>query len=67
MTVQTLVEKVAGRIFVPLEASGRHVHVTAEQANILFGHVLLCTLPSKMLLLLELLASLRLRLRTVSE
>ena len=26
------------RIFVELEASGRHVHVTAQQANILFGH-----------------------------
>lgn len=38
MTVQTLVEKVAGRIFVPLEASGRHVHITKAQAEILFGH-----------------------------
>ena len=27
-----------GRIFVPLEASGRHVHVTKEQAMALFGH-----------------------------
>ena len=33
-----LAEKVAGRIFVPLEASGRHVHITREQAQILFGH-----------------------------
>ena len=38
MTVQTLVEKVAGRIFVPLEASGRHVHLTKAQAETLFGH-----------------------------
>ena len=36
--VQALAEKVAGRIFVPLEASGRHVHITREQAQILFGH-----------------------------
>jgi propanediol utilization protein len=27
-----------GRIFVELEASGRHVHVTKEQAQTLFGH-----------------------------
>ena len=33
-----LVEAVVGRIFVPLEASGRHVHITGEQARILFGH-----------------------------
>ena len=36
--METLVEKVAGRIFVPLEASGRHVHLTKAQAEILFGH-----------------------------
>ena len=35
-----LVEKVLRQIFVPLEASGRHVHVTAEQAKHLFGHAL---------------------------
>lgn len=35
-----LVEAVMGRIFVPLEASGRHVHVTKEQALALFGHPL---------------------------
>ena len=38
------IEKLAGavleRIFVPLEASGRHVHVTAQQAKTLFGHEL---------------------------
>ena len=36
--VQSLVEAVAGRIFVPLEASGRHVHITKAQADVLFGH-----------------------------
>ena len=35
-----IAEAVLGRIFVPLEASGRHVHVTKEQAQILFGHPL---------------------------
>ncbi len=38
--VKALAEAVAGRIFVPMEASGRHVHVTKEQAQILFGHPL---------------------------
>ena len=38
--LQALAEKVAGRIFVPLEASGRHVHITAAQAGQLFGHPL---------------------------
>lgn len=33
-----LVEELAGRLFVELEASGRHVHVTREQAMTLFGH-----------------------------
>lgn len=37
---QTLTEAVVGRIFVELEASGRHVHVTLEQAKQLFGHPL---------------------------
>lgn len=38
--LETLVEAVVGRIFIPLEASGRHVHVTKEQAMTLFGHSL---------------------------
>ena len=38
--LETLVEAVVGRIFIPLEASGRHVHVTKEQALTLFGHPL---------------------------
>ena len=36
--IQAAVEDVLGRLFVPLEASGRHVHVTQRQAKILFGH-----------------------------
>ena len=35
-----LTEQLVHRLFVELEASGRHVHVTKEQANILFGHPL---------------------------
>ena len=38
--VRAITEAVMGRIFVGLEASGRHVHVTKEQAQILFGHEL---------------------------
>lgn len=36
--MEQLAQAVLGKIFVPLEASGRHVHVTAQQARILFGH-----------------------------
>lgn len=36
--LQALVDSVMGRIFIELEASGRHVHVTKEQAQRLFGH-----------------------------
>ena len=35
-----LAEAIAGRIFVEIEASGRHMHVTAQQAQELFGHPL---------------------------
>lgn len=35
--VQTLAEAVLGRIFVPLEASARHVHLTESQCLQLFG------------------------------
>ena len=38
--MQQLVDAVLGSLFVELEASGRHVHVTKEQAQILFGHPL---------------------------
>ena len=36
--LEKVAEAVLGRLFVPLEASGRHVHVTKEQAVALFGH-----------------------------
>lgn len=45
MEMESLVEQVLGRIFVELEASGRHVHVTKEQAQILFGHALTAKRP----------------------
>ena len=38
MVHEELVQKILSQIFVPLEASGRHVHVTKEQALTLFGH-----------------------------
>ena len=40
MDYVNLTEAVIKRIFVELEASGRHVHVTREQAIVLFGHPL---------------------------
>ena len=36
--LDALVGAVAERLFVPVEASGRHVHLTWEQARTLFGH-----------------------------
>ena len=36
--MDSLAQAVLERIFVPLEASGRHVHVTKAQAVALFGH-----------------------------
>ena len=38
--IASIVDAVAGRLFVELEASGRHVHVTKDQAMTLFGHPL---------------------------
>ena len=38
--LQAVAEKVLKRIFIQLEASGRHVHVTEAQAQSLFGHSL---------------------------
>ena len=38
--VQSVAQAVLGRLFVELEASGRHAHVTKEQALSLFGHPL---------------------------
>ena len=40
MEMEALVSAVMDAIFIPLEASGRHVHVTREQAVALFGHPL---------------------------
>lgn len=38
VNLQAVAESVLRRLFVELEASGRHVHVTAEEAQRLFGH-----------------------------
>lgn len=38
--IEGLIQTVASRLFVELEASGRHVHVTERQAETLFGHPL---------------------------
>ena len=38
--LQALAHAVLGRLFIELEASGRHVHVTEAQAQTLFGHSL---------------------------
>lgn len=40
MELEELAKAVLGRVFVELEASGRHVHVTEQQAQTLFGHAL---------------------------
>ena len=40
MNYETITQAVLKRIFIELEASGRHVHVTKEQALALFGHPL---------------------------
>ena len=44
-TLDALAEQIAERLFVPLEASGRHVHLTASQALALFGHSLTPSRP----------------------
>ena len=38
MDTQNIAQAVMGRLFVELEASGRHVHVTGDQSVQLFGH-----------------------------
>lgn len=38
MDFHSLTEAILGNIFIEMEASGRHVHVTKEQAQVLFGH-----------------------------
>lgn len=37
-TITELAQAVLARLFIPLEASARHVHVTNQQARTLFGH-----------------------------
>ncbi len=36
--IDSITETIIRRLFVPMEASGRHVHVTQAQAHTLFGH-----------------------------
>lgn len=43
--LDSLAEQIIERLFVPLEASGRHVHLTATQAQALFGHGLTPSRP----------------------
>ncbi len=38
--MEKLIDAVVKRLFIPLEASGRHIHLTKEQALALFGHTL---------------------------
>ena len=40
MDIHSLTEAILKNIFIEMEASGRHVHVTKEQAQTLFGHSL---------------------------
>ena len=39
-TLSQLTDQILGRLFIELEASGRHVHITREQSQALFGHQL---------------------------
>lgn len=45
MEANALIKAVLNNIFIEMEASGRHVHVTKEQARILFGHELTQSRP----------------------
>ena len=36
--MEQIIEKILQNIFIEMESSGRHVHVTKEQAQVLFGH-----------------------------
>jgi len=40
LDLETIAQQVLDRIFIELEASGRHVHITEAQAQVLFGHKL---------------------------
>lgn len=43
--IQAIANAVIGRIFVEMEASGRHVHLTKAQVSALFGHGLMPERP----------------------
>ncbi|MBQ9762173.1 MAG: phosphate propanoyltransferase [Oscillospiraceae bacterium] len=43
--LDALAQAVLGRLFVPIEVSGRHVHLTEAQAQVLFGHKLTAERP----------------------
>jgi propanediol utilization protein len=45
MEANALLDAVLNNIFIEMEASGRHVHVTKEQARMLFGHELTQSRP----------------------
>ncbi len=45
METQKLIDAVMDRIFIELEASGRHVHLTKAQSHALFGHSLTAKRP----------------------
>ena len=45
VNIESLTKAALRKIFIELEASGRHVHVTKEQAQILFGHDLTPSRP----------------------
>lgn len=45
MDANALIEAVLNNVFIEMEASGRHVHVTKEQAEVLFGHGLTQSRP----------------------
>lgn len=45
METQKLIDAVMDRIFMELEASGRHVHLTKAQSHALFGHSLTAKRP----------------------
>lgn len=45
METQKLIDAVMDRIFIEIEASGRHVHLTKAQSHALFGHSLTAKRP----------------------
>lgn len=45
METQKVIDAVLGRIFIEIEASGRHIHITEAQSHALFGHRLTVKRP----------------------